>query len=757
MLSLAPPYYRYGNVVLGRDYGDPAQFYLFPNAPRIARTEDGKPAILLLVFRQDLDDIPEDADEAVGFLSLDVDLGYTDEEIDAAKRKLVNDLNLTVEPKIAPMLYRHGSVRLLLLDEKSKDPSEKETGKPSEFVLKVLGSASPSLYGDNRATFQAMLSKKGTAALSGALTGFTPIGVVYELAFSGLQPAYRIKVSADWHKVYTHWSEREDYNSIWYEHEVLKAIDNLIENRTIVVDDVIEGVDEEGMKADHDSVMNDLRKYILDTFFKATLDKEAPAGADVAGKITTTLRDIAAIPFSMFGKYTYQRKEMTTDELRSLDIDWSVRKAVERTIYPQGHISTLLSFLPVTKDEIIHVVNGRDDLWRTIAVDVSADAAWDLDGIAAVTVDVQYGAGTAASSPSTWSFTLTKDKTREKRRAWLDPAVGDALQVRYVVVFAAGATSGTELKLDSGWLDHKGTVIVIQPRELYRVVEAELVAASNFPFDRVLAVHAYLRYRAEGGFTFVDDALLLADKRKLAVRFRAPLDVEGQTEIRYEYSMADGRVIDPGWMPLVGSMDVIKDPEPKTLSVRVIPTGDRKKIASLIIDFEYRDDESGLFETGGLVFDETNIAKPQEWSCRISDVKKRRYRYRTTLVYNASGNNELVQTGWIESEAPTLPVGEVFFALLGVEVSLQGKAEGVERVTVRLQYDDDAGNVHESRNMTFQKSGETAAWEVKLKSLDRQTYTYSVVWVMEDGFDRKIGPIETTTRFLAIPGKPPSS
>src|SRR5262249_922578 len=160
---------------------------------------------------------------------------------------------------------------------------------PTDFVTKIYGTGTPSLYGDNRAIFQAMLPKKGAAALMGAFDGLVPIGVIYSLTFAGLQPAYHIKMHADWHKVYTHFTQREPFSSILYENDIQKAIDKLIENQTIQVEDVIEGVDDEGMKPDHDAVMTDLRHYLMDTFFKATLNKETPAGSGVVDTVGNVL------------------------------------------------------------------------------------------------------------------------------------------------------------------------------------------------------------------------------------------------------------------------------------------------------------------------------------------------------------------------------------------------------------------------------------------------------------------------------------
>src|SRR5262249_18317936 len=154
--------------------------------------------------------------------------------------------------------------------------------------------------------------------------GMLPIGVVYELTFNGLQPAFHVKVTADWHMVYTHFSEMQGFTSIWHEDSVTKAIDDLVDKKVVKIEDTIEGAGDEGLQASHDDVLKDVRAYIFETFFKAPLDKATPAGAGAVDSVGRVLTSIVTAPFSIFGgKRTYQRKEMTDDELRTLDIDWS--------------------------------------------------------------------------------------------------------------------------------------------------------------------------------------------------------------------------------------------------------------------------------------------------------------------------------------------------------------------------------------------------------------------------------------------------
>src|SRR5690606_28474065 len=116
-------------------------------------------------------------EEAVAFLSLDVDVRWDPDLIEGARGKLRTEEQLDQKPRLTPIFFREGTVKLMLLDAATP---EEEDGRPAaaqatKFVTKIMGAGSPSLYGDNRAIFQASLTKKGAIALSAALDGVTPI------------------------------------------------------------------------------------------------------------------------------------------------------------------------------------------------------------------------------------------------------------------------------------------------------------------------------------------------------------------------------------------------------------------------------------------------------------------------------------------------------------------------------------------------------------------------------------------------------
>ena len=575
------------------DFSDKQQFYYLPDFPQIAKMEDGSPAIRLLIYRENLDELSGTEPDATAFLSLDVDLAWPPEVIESAASKLRTEDALADKPRLTPIFFSKGSVKLMLLDAATPDDDATQPPgavKPSQFVTSIMGGGSPSLYGDNRAIFQASLSKKGAAALSGALDGVTPIGVVYSLTFAGLQPAFHIKAKVDWQKVYDHFSERENADFLFYESDIQKSIDKLVDEKVIDIDVTVEGVGAEAMDAEREPVMKSISQLIFDKFFEATLKPIDPAGGGTANDVVDTLTHIHQNALTLGIGYTYHKKEVTIEEIRSLDIDWTARKAVERTIYPQAHMHNLITKSGVSRDKLITIVDGGDDVWKVLPFEIMAAAAWETDGIAGVTVDIEYDDD---DSGQTRDMSVFLDKAHAKviRHEWMDRASGDGFRYRYEVVFQDGGIPGPRNKVNSGpgWLIHKGTALVVTPRDLYEAIQLEVAVIPGFPFDRWPAVQAILRYRADdGSFEHYEDGVLKNGAPSFTTSFRVDKHVTGRREVQLTFLGASGARVDMPWMPMPQDQWVVADPHGPDVQVRAIVSGDRRNIANLLVDFEYR-------------------------------------------------------------------------------------------------------------------------------------------------------------------------
>lgn len=735
------------------DFSDKKQFYYLPNFPRIAQMEDGSPAIRLLIFRKELDEVRPNSEDAVAFLSLDVDLRWDPELIEKARSAISLEDQLNDKPRLTPIFFRQGSVKLMLLDAVTPEEGteRRPDAQPSEFVTKIMGAGSPSLYGDNRAIFQATLSKNGAAALSGALDGVTPIGVVYTLTFAGLQPAFNIRAKIDWEKISDHFSEQEHMDFLFYESDIQKAIDKFREDKVITFETTIEGVGAEAMDAEREQVMTSIRQLIFEKFFEATFKRETAAGQSTAEELTGALTQIGQTGFTLGMGYTYKRKEVHVEELRTFDLDWTARKAVERTIYPQAHMHNLLTNSTITKDKLVTIVDGSDAIWKSQPFEVHTSADWDGDGIVGVSVDIEYD-DPKTNTVRDWSAFLTKEKDKALHRDWMDRTGGNSFRYKYEAIFQNTKIPGPRPKIDSGpqWLNYEGTVLVVHPRELYETIEMEVGAVPKFPFERWPAVQAILRYRTEDdSFEHYEDGVLKAGADRFTTRFRIDKGVPGMREVSLHYIGASGEKVDTGWMPMPQDQWVVEDPYNADLVVRAVVAGKRDNIANLLVDLEYDDETNGIHESSTFAFDSENISKPQSWTVSRADPKRNRYRYRMTLVTKDGG---FVQTGWIMTDAPSIPVGEVYAKQLTVQLETGQLGPGVEAILVDLAYNE--GTVNEKKQWRLSGNAH-AEWQVELHDAGKRDYQITTTWEKSDGFNIKVGPSTTSATYVPIPGNPP--
>jgi hypothetical protein len=211
MLTFESPFYEIKGVVVLRDHAVPTMFHYLAGPPRLTRSDDGRPNLLLLKYRHALDAMASTTplvreQLGGGFLLFGVDCGLSEE----VKEEIIRELQSRVPPdagpiSLVPVLYTKGTVNVIALDAQ-RPAAAAPTDDPethSTFVRGILGVATPSLLQDQRAIFSLALSPDGVALLEDAYQSeLSPIGVMYELEFSGLRPAIAIKATVDKKRVY---------------------------------------------------------------------------------------------------------------------------------------------------------------------------------------------------------------------------------------------------------------------------------------------------------------------------------------------------------------------------------------------------------------------------------------------------------------------------------------------------------------------------------------------------------------------------
>src|SRR3990167_2227915 len=702
MLSLGPPYFQIEGMTVMSDFHDPFQFYYFPNRPKLAVDEQGRPAIRFIILKEAQDEIERNPDgtaaeeDVAGFLVFDTDLAWDSDAVRKAERFIKQELNLADTPRLAPLTYKGGTVQLTFLDRTTTLPPPVDPTNPGgttpppapdpvdakqTWVPFLKSSGVPSLYGDNRAIFSAMLSRKATKLLYGSFEGFMPAGVVYNLDFVGMQTAYRVKVSADWEQAYHFIQDHFGLDLVFV---------------TVDLDDIVERLEEA-------KIIN----------IEASLELEGEEATVVESEFNQVRKDLTELVLEDFG---------------------------------------------LTRDDVVTVVDGNDALWNTSTFDAVVNADYAGDAIHSVALDVQYRApenfDPLADPDAEWSFLFDSADDRVKRSAWYNPDIGHQYFYRYSVFFKPSALPGPTHSLSSGWRPHASPLLVITPDELYQRRTLEVQPDASFPWDLYPSVFVHLRH-ATPTWSHEDSKLLSQADSAMRFAFRTDSAVDPGVDYRFSYFKAGGGTLETGWQRTASDLVIVRDPLPPRPKIRVMGAGDRKRILNLIVDLRYTDPHTGLVASDSILIDQGNVGSVHEWEMPAADATRLRYEFSQTLI-DIDGN--VTTTGFQQEDKTTLIVGEKYVRLMEVQPELVGPAlgqNGVERIVLTLRYDDAAHGVHVEEQQAFAQPGVGTPWRVELQDASLRDYTYELTYFLRTGFEKSSGRRSSRDRFLMLSSIPP--
>jgi len=135
----------------------------------------------------------------------------------------------------------------------------------------VYGASKPSLYGSNRATFTVRVDREMATLMERALRGgIAPIGVIYDLKFDAMMPAFSVKVEARYDRVYNHleaeFGIRGTIKKVGFAAEIAAAFQHLRENGAIKVE-ITDFTDDEDMRKQADAAWEWFREQLIEDFF----------------------------------------------------------------------------------------------------------------------------------------------------------------------------------------------------------------------------------------------------------------------------------------------------------------------------------------------------------------------------------------------------------------------------------------------------------------------------------------------------------
>ncbi len=728
-------------ITIFPDHADPAQFYYMPLAPHLTLRPDGAggaaPQFSLIRFKGEAG--------VGGFLNFDVNLGLPPQRMAGLAMAVSQQTGLRDPPRLAPLPVVDGAIRLIMLGtESGAAPAAGGAAGGLRFVETINHAAKPSLYGDNQAAFSVQLTQAGVTTVLQALDGeILPIAVVYSLDYLGLRPAYRVRLSIDWDRVQKHMEESFAASFLVVSAEIGSAVDELIESRAIQfdADSFIDDSDDASapVAGRRDAAISQVRAMITDAFFQPSLppwtgdadgwSRDLQKAADVMGLIAGGPAAAAASK-SMF---SYKKMEYQRTDRKKLNVDFSERTTVRRTIHPQGHLAGLFDVLRapgIDRARFMTDVDLDDPWFKRRRLSVFAQTDFATDRIASLNVRARYG-----GEPK--NVILTPASAAAEFN-WAGRLEGNRLvmpvELEFEVAFTGVDGAERPVRLVSQVVMEDGETRPIDPRTLYSISVIP-VAAVNMPWDRYTMVEVHLRY-ADAGNGLMQGELLQLTKERTAQDW--PVFVLDPSKRSFDYRLvfraADNRDHDTGWRTTEDEGLTIGDPFPRKRELMVAAAVDWTRYSRCFVDITYDDEQNG--ETlQSLTFIEGDGRKSAVFE--MSDPSRRVLRF-SALLLGKDGTSTEVPASMTRENSIVIRADMKGRKIVEVRPPVDFPGQRLSKVTAAFSFEDFEANLSTRQNLEFEPGGPVRTFEYDFVRADRASYAAAITYVFDNGMTRTV-------------------
>ena len=268
-----------GGCTVFPDHADVNQFWYLPGPVDFAPMPNSEePQFTLIEYAPD---VASTGVQGVGFLNLTTALRLKDETRRDIMGQLRSSFPTADNPRLAPVPFDDGSVRIVALDLQGGGGT-KNTASPGSFeaVETILGAVSPELFGDNNALFSLTLTEAGASIMKAAFEGgMAPVGVIYDLKFTGVRPALDVKITADLKRVYDSFSVDVTAKAYFVSAGIDATFEKLRQDGAIKIQ-VVNLVGDQTSLDKENQALALFKDQILSTWFTPSLTPATAAAAD---------------------------------------------------------------------------------------------------------------------------------------------------------------------------------------------------------------------------------------------------------------------------------------------------------------------------------------------------------------------------------------------------------------------------------------------------------------------------------------------
>jgi hypothetical protein len=285
--------------VIYQDYTDPNSFYCLPDE-KVKIADNGK-ALQYVVYTdgeiiEDEDpDFEKDESRVGGFLTLQVELGPSDEKFEAIKSELESKYGDGISLSMVP--FKDGDVKLVMFSTDGSSENNTE-----DFKVTIAGSTKPSLSMKQTAVFSTRLSNKPAQIMWNLLKqeGQTQVAVVYDLSYLGVMKAYNLEITVDFKATEDFWNHsfnmragvKNDNINIAASADVDVMIRELMSEGAITVKQVVyaEGESQTNILGNDPTGIELVKKLMGPTLFNATAIPSEDYSAGINETIANRVR-----------------------------------------------------------------------------------------------------------------------------------------------------------------------------------------------------------------------------------------------------------------------------------------------------------------------------------------------------------------------------------------------------------------------------------------------------------------------------------
>ena len=726
------------------DHADPNQFWYLPGPVSLARRrKDSKADLTFIKYK------PSAVGGGVkggGFVTFTVNLRLDDD----LERRILSKLSSVSKgrPKLAAVPFDEGSVKCIALNLEGSGGTTAAAAKEGTFnaVEQILGASTPSLHGDNTAAFSLTLSQEGATILEKAFEeGTTPVGVIYELKYTGIRPALDVKITADFKRIYNHFSAGLNAQVYFVSLGIDAGFEKLVQEGAIKIE-VTNFTGEDDLKEKENWAKDFFKEKLLSEWFQPTLTPGKLAGGiakpeslDSVMKRGTQLRPPATPPPP---PPSAPKTTGTAPAKKTLPPNPS--KGTGKGDAPKG-----LQPQPVTPAQ-----PGQSPTAGTgypVATTnppslASAGLSYTPNPAAAASAISGSGGG---GFPAAVALKLKFIKQEELKKVTLQYSSSEATQRTYAPQGFFGLLVSD---LDRG--HHFVEVDLDDP--FFRVFQVLMEAPVDFPAIGLNSAHLSIDYgdpedpegHKHGDFVFDKDDTA---EKKFEVFMNARYDTAYNYQVQYHFDPASG------WEGETYSYDLpVKTTEDRTLlvnpfenigflNIKVFPNQiDDKVVKSTEVRLSYQ----GNGWSREKVFNVKANSEPQFWKLRLSNPQANAYSYHFIHHLEDGTTREI---GPVETKASVVPVDDPFEGSLDIELVPLFDPGQIKMVFVDFEYEDPENNYERVERLKFtQDSVDSVKLHVSLMNPKKRNFKYRFTFVGTDNKMHRGSFIETEETLIGV-------